>query len=959
MNMMKYKLVFLLITLIVHCDIFAQRTGIGYAVDSSTGMGMPDSSLIFKLLSCDSTEIYTRTLVQRSSSKGKSITKLYANLTKEEYYILYLAHPDFEPIYHPVKIPFHKREMNPSMGTVYMNRIMKTDLKEVTVKATKLKFYFKEDTLVYNTDVFMTQDGFMLDDILKKMPGITFKGGEIFSNGRKIDALLLNGKDFFNKDRKTILHNLPAYMVKNIIIYDKTKDSQSKYERERDFEGLVMDIKLKREYNQSTLGNMGIGAGTDKRYMGRAFGMKMHDLYRISVFAGSNNVGNNELGGYNHFASNTSGSEEKKNHFGGFNYNVDEKDGKFSIDGNLHIQGEQKLNIKKESKEMFFTEGNVFNYTSQRNNSQNFAVYTRHNLTLLQNTPWSFSITPSFKYSKSKSRVEDYQLSAEKNLSYLIGYHWQDSIFSSLPVYALEKYGISRMGSHSLQRYNEHQEEIKLNKRFKIEHTPDHIELAVNGYHYIHSPETFSLYNVKYYKKESQQQEYRRQFHDTYKDEWHWDSNISYFMIPNANHSLNYALKYAGNRHESDDLYYNLNELKGWGIENLSPLDSLPAEKELESVKDYNNSKFYIQHEHTYTAEVTYNTSLGDGFGLTATAAYDIRNRRLDFFQTENNSKIRKTLATPKLYINHNKQTNTKKKWGYNLNYRMESQMPSLLYMVEQKNDANILSVFLGNPDLKHTTTHQINGGGSWYPKPMENHKIDIGYYYMNNPVSLAFLYDKKTGKFTYKPMNVGFSRTLTPAITNSLYLDKEYKNCITNRLSVSLSNSLGLSGMDMEEYMHEYSLRHTMISEQFSYNFMSKDTKYRASVNPFVTWMKSCSDRPGESNIEAWHFGIQLNGQMELPWSIRLNTEINTICRQGYADKYMNDNEVTWNLSATKAFKEKFSLKLEGYDLLNQRKNVYYAVTPQGRTETIRNVLRRYAMMHFVWKFTAGKKKK
>ena len=74
--------------------------------------------------------------------------------------------------------------------------------------------------------------------------------------------------------------------------------------------------------------------------------------------------------------------------------------------------------------------------------------------------------------------------------------------------------------------------------------------------------------------------------------------------------------------------------------------------------------------------------------------------------------------------------------------------------------------------------------------------------------------------------------------------------------------------------------------------------------------------------------------------------------------EKEMNDNEVTWNLSATKAFKEKFTLKLEGYDLLNQRKNVQYAVTPQGRTVTVRNVLRRYAMAHFVWKFSVGKKK-
>lgn len=338
-----------------------QKLAIGYAIDDATnlGVGITDSLLTFKLLYPDSSVVDTRAIVNFKdwTLNGIRTTKFYVVLPKEGKYILYLAHPEYETVYRPINVKFHPKILNPELDTVRMRRIMKTDMKEVTVKATKLKFYFRKDTIVYNADVFMTQDGFMLDDILKKMPGLTFKNGEIFSNGRKIDALLLNGKDFFNKDRRTLLNNLPAYMVKNVVVYDKSKDPQSKYERERNFEGLVMDIKLKREYNQSTLGNMGIGVGTDRRHMGRAFGMKMHDLYRISAFAGSNNVGSNEQGGYNDFVSNTAGSDEKKNHFGGINYNVDEKDGKFSANGNLRIQGDKEQTINQESKELFFKEG--------------------------------------------------------------------------------------------------------------------------------------------------------------------------------------------------------------------------------------------------------------------------------------------------------------------------------------------------------------------------------------------------------------------------------------------------------------------------------------------------------------------------------------------------------------------------------------------------------------------------
>jgi hypothetical protein len=65
------------------------------------------------------------------------------------------------------------------------------------------------------------------------MPGLEMHpNGEIKVHGRKIDELLLNGKDFFNSDRKTLLENMPAYMVKNVKIYTKEKDSLSLIKRE-------------------------------------------------------------------------------------------------------------------------------------------------------------------------------------------------------------------------------------------------------------------------------------------------------------------------------------------------------------------------------------------------------------------------------------------------------------------------------------------------------------------------------------------------------------------------------------------------------------------------------------------------------------------------------------------------------------------------------------------------------
>ena len=295
-----------------------QKLARGYVADFLTGVAVPDSALTVEVLRADSTGLDT-VIIESYGSGRNSKTEFLVRMDVEGDYTVCISHPDYEAVRQTVHVKFYRKEFNPELGTFRMKRIMKRNLGELEVKASKIKFYFKNDTLVYNADAFMTQDGFMLDDVLKKMPGLEFKDGKIYSNGRLVNALLLNGKDFFNNDRETLLANLPAYMVKDVKVYEKTKDSLSRYERERNFEGLVMDVRLKREYNQSAMGNTELGGGTDERYMARLFGMKIHDLYRFSAYAGSNNVNSNDqvMGGY--YTNIDDGYGEKKFHYAGLN----------------------------------------------------------------------------------------------------------------------------------------------------------------------------------------------------------------------------------------------------------------------------------------------------------------------------------------------------------------------------------------------------------------------------------------------------------------------------------------------------------------------------------------------------------------------------------------------------------------------------------------------------------------
>ena len=91
-----------------------------------------------------------------------------------------------------------------------------------TVTATRVKFYTKKDIVVFNADAFEMAEGSMLDALIKQLPGVELRdNGQIYVNGRFVESLLLNGENFFDKDRNVMLENLPSYMVNNVKVYER------------------------------------------------------------------------------------------------------------------------------------------------------------------------------------------------------------------------------------------------------------------------------------------------------------------------------------------------------------------------------------------------------------------------------------------------------------------------------------------------------------------------------------------------------------------------------------------------------------------------------------------------------------------------------------------------------------------------------------------------------------------
>lgn len=136
-------------------------------------------------------------------------------------------------------------------------------LDAATVSAIGNPVVVKKDTIEFNASSFRVGENAMLEDLLKKMPGIAVgEDGSVTLNGEKIDKITVGGKTFFFNDPTAALKNLPAKIVGKIKVVDKAKDEAAasgivtKDDKEK-----VMDVELKDEYTKGWYGNAKIGGG--------------------------------------------------------------------------------------------------------------------------------------------------------------------------------------------------------------------------------------------------------------------------------------------------------------------------------------------------------------------------------------------------------------------------------------------------------------------------------------------------------------------------------------------------------------------------------------------------------------------------------------------------------------------------------------------------------------------------
>lgn len=197
-------------------------------------------------------------------------------------------------------VSFAKRIDPPDSGNVLNLGQLKLlpasqHLGAIDMEADRAPVTIKKDTIEFNAGSFKTNQNAMVEDLLKKLPGVEVDNdGNITAQGERVKSVTVDGKNFFGTDPKIASKNLPANAVEKVQVFDKRSDQATFTGIDDGQREKTINLELKPEKRNALFGNLMAGAGTDSRFQAKASVNRFGKGKQISFLAMGNNI--NEQG---------------------------------------------------------------------------------------------------------------------------------------------------------------------------------------------------------------------------------------------------------------------------------------------------------------------------------------------------------------------------------------------------------------------------------------------------------------------------------------------------------------------------------------------------------------------------------------------------------------------------------------------------------------------------------------
>ena len=283
------------------------------------------------------------------------------------------------------------------------------ELAEAVIEAELPETQVVDDTLMYNTDAFHVKEGALLEDLLKRMPGVDYdqSDGSLYVNGKRVSRILVEGEEFFGNDMSVAIKNLPAKMIKKIKTYQKKSDMAEMSGIDDGEEETVMDLSVKADMRVGWINNLDVAAGYPLDDNDYTDVLKYLYNARLNVmrFQHDNNytlTGN---------AQNSIRGGVSQNASGGFNFNqkigepIRRRTYPLSINGNVRANTSKTSSASESYSETFTSQftNNTFSNSRSANRNNNRSINADINLEWNIDTLRMLRFRPNFSLSESNN----------------------------------------------------------------------------------------------------------------------------------------------------------------------------------------------------------------------------------------------------------------------------------------------------------------------------------------------------------------------------------------------------------------------------------------------------------------------------------------------------------------------------------------------------------------------------
>ena len=194
-------------------------------------------------------------------------------------------------------------EITPETKEIEKNAVLtpkSLELSEVIVIQERA-ITIKKDTITFLAKSFLQGNEQVVEDLLKKIPGLTIdQNGTIKVGSQEIEKVMVDGDDFFEKGYKLLTKNMPVNPIEKVELYQH-------YSNNKHLKGIensnkvALNLTLKENFKRQWFGNMLLGYGliSENRYDAGSNLMNFGKKNKFYFITNLNNIGNNATGEIN------------------------------------------------------------------------------------------------------------------------------------------------------------------------------------------------------------------------------------------------------------------------------------------------------------------------------------------------------------------------------------------------------------------------------------------------------------------------------------------------------------------------------------------------------------------------------------------------------------------------------------------------------------------------------------